>query len=170
MNFLRETFSDLFQLVSFQTGQLTPSMHQGSHDGQRGRRHKTIEPSLLNPPFRFCEKKLMRASLTAIMSLLPGPSTVEWPEGEPFATAIKHGSMLLEVFAPRGSDQQSPHSQDELYIVISGVAELDRAGERMAARAGDALFVAAGVEHRFYGMSDDFITWVVLWGPEGGER
>jgi mannose-6-phosphate isomerase-like protein (cupin superfamily) len=170
MNFLRETFSDLFQLLTFQTGHVTPSMHQDSHDGQGGRQHKTVELSLLNPRFRCCEKKLMRASLAEIIGLLPGPSTVEWPEGEPFAAAIKHGSMLLEVFAPRGSDRQSPHSQDEIYIVVSGTAELDRAGERMPARVGDALFVAAGVEHKFYGMSDDFITWVVLWGPEGGEE
>ena len=169
MNFLRETFSDLFQLLTFQTGHVVPSMHQGSHDGQLGRQHKAVELSTIHLRFRCSETKLMRASLTEIMSSLPGPSTVEWPGGEPFAAAIKHGSMLLEVFAPRGSDRQSPHSQDEIYIVVSGMAELDRAGERMPARVGDALFVAAGVEHKFYEMSDDFITWVVLWGPEGGE-
>jgi hypothetical protein len=31
-------------------------------------------------------------------------------------------------------------------------------------------FVAAGVPHRFESCSDDFATWVVFWGPKGGER
>jgi hypothetical protein len=31
-------------------------------------------------------------------------------------------------------------------------------------------FVAAGVPHRFESFSDDFATWVVFWGPRGGEH
>jgi hypothetical protein len=34
---------------------------------------------------------------------------------------------------------------------------------------GDALFVAAAVEHRFEDFSDDFGTWVMFYGPAGGE-
>jgi hypothetical protein len=34
---------------------------------------------------------------------------------------------------------------------------------------GDVLFAAAHVEHRFEGFSDDFATWVVFYGPPGGE-
>lgn len=37
-------------------------------------------------------------------------------------------------------------------------------------RTGDALFVAAHVPHHFEGMSEDFVTWVVFWGPKGGEK
>jgi quercetin dioxygenase-like cupin family protein len=32
---------------------------------------------------------------------------------------------------------------------------------------GDFLFVAAGVEHRFEGFTDDFTVWVLFYGPEG---
>lgn len=39
-----------------------------------------------------------------------------------------------------------------------------------APAAGDTLFVAAGVTHRFEQFSDDFVTWVVFYGPQGGER
>lgn len=35
--------------------------------------------------------------------------------------------------------------------------------------AGDVLFVAAGVEHRFSNFSEDFVTWVFFYGPQGGE-
>jgi len=36
--------------------------------------------------------------------------------------------------------------------------------------AGDVLFVAAGVEHRFSKFTDDFATWVFFYGPQGGEQ
>jgi hypothetical protein len=31
------------------------------------------------------------------------------------------------------------------------------------------FFVPAGVAHRFERFSPDFATWVVFWGPHGGE-
>ncbi len=34
---------------------------------------------------------------------------------------------------------------------------------------GELPFVPAGIEHRFLDFSDDFITWVLFYGPEGGE-
>ena len=34
--------------------------------------------------------------------------------------------------------------------------------------AGDLLFVPAHVEHRFERFSDDFRTWVIFFGPQGG--
>jgi uncharacterized RmlC-like cupin family protein len=37
-------------------------------------------------------------------------------------------------------------------------------------QTGDALFVAAHVPHHFERMSEDFVTWVVFWGPTGGEK
>ena len=112
----------------------------------------------------------MRCNLQELLGRLPGPVTAEWPGGEPFGEGLRHGSLLLEVFAPRGEDTQTPHEQDELYIVVSGSASFEHRGEFAEARAGDALFVPAGDEHRFHRMSDDFVTWVVFWGPIGGER
>lgn len=28
----------------------------------------------------------------------------------------------------------------------------------------------AGTEHAFADFSDDFATWVIFWGPEGGQK
>ena len=39
----------------------------------------------------------------------------------------------------------------------------------MSCIASDVLFVEAGQPHRFENMSPDFSTWVIFWGPEGGE-
>lgn len=92
------------------------------------------------------------------------------PADKRFAVPIRHGTMSVEVYAPLGEDEQSPHSQDELYIVISGSAEFVKGGERTAVGPQDLLFVAAGEVHRFEAFSQDFATWVVFWGPDGGER
>ena len=45
----------------------------------------------------------------------------------------------------------------------------DDGEERHPFNAGDLLFVPAGVVHRFEDFSDDFSTWVIFYGPEGGE-
>ena len=88
---------------------------------------------------------------------------------------LKHGSMSLRYYAPRGIDSQTPYTQDEIYIIaqgagfiVSGASEAEL--ERRAFTAGDAIFVPAGHVHRFVDFSDDFGTWVIFWGPEGGEQ
>lgn len=81
----------------------------------------------------------------------------------------RRGTLELGYYAPRGSDPQQPHEQDELYIVQSGHGTFCCAGERRPFEPGEALFVAAGVEHRFEDFSDDFAAWVIFYGPPGGE-
>jgi mannose-6-phosphate isomerase-like protein (cupin superfamily) len=104
-------------------------------------------------------------SLTAVTANLP-------PEAEPlrFAVAHRHGTMMLGIYAPRGPDIQTPHEQDELYIVATGSGVLNRNGERRAVAVSDVLFVEAGAPHRFEDLSEDFSAWVIFWGPPGGER
>ena len=43
-------------------------------------------------------------------------------------------------------------------------------GERVRFEPGAVLFAAAGVEHRFENFTDDFATWVLFYGPRGGEK
>jgi mannose-6-phosphate isomerase-like protein (cupin superfamily) len=99
------------------------------------------------------------------LSRLPMPPTDRWPEGVFDIEALEQNGLTLEMFAPRGEDHQSPHDQDELYIVIAGSAELDIDGTRHACAIGDALFVPARVPHRFASISPDFATWAIFWGP-----
>lgn len=112
---------------------------------------------------------MMRASLEDILKRIPGPKTSSWPDGEPFCDVMRHGTMSVEVFAPRNRDTQSPHDQDELYFVVSGQAQFTYNDNEIAAKTGDVLFVPAHAKHRFHDMSDNFVTWVVFWGPRGGE-
>ena len=77
--------------------------------------------------------------------------------------------MVTKLYAPRGTDQQTPHSQDELYLIVQGNGEFVCAGARQPCGPHDVLFAAAGVEHRFENFTDDFAVWVFFYGPQGGE-
>ena len=99
------------------------------------------------------------------LSRLPLPATDRWPDGVFDIEAFEQNGLTMELFAPRGADHQSPHDQDELYIVIAGSAVLDINGAPHACASGDALFVPARVPHRFGSISPDFATWAIFWGP-----
>jgi mannose-6-phosphate isomerase-like protein (cupin superfamily) len=89
--------------------------------------------------------------------------------GAPYWQGLSHGTMRTLLFKPKGRDVQQPHGQDEIYIVHSGSGTFSKSGEMQPVQAGDVIFVEAGAEHRFETFSDDFATWVIFWGPEGGE-
>jgi len=112
----------------------------------------------------------MLARSSELLRRLPGPRSAKWPDGERFIEAFRHGTLIVELYAPRGNDPQDPHDRDEVYFVISGSGEFAHAGERKSFVAGDALFVAAQEEHRFENFSPDFAAWVVFYGPPGGEK
>ena len=111
----------------------------------------------------------MKASIAQALARLPAAPTSSYPSGAPFITMMAGGTMSLEVFAPKGKDLQQPHTQDELYFIQSGTGQIVINGQRFEAAAGDAFFVAAGVVHQFENFSADFVTWVVFYGPQGGE-
>jgi mannose-6-phosphate isomerase-like protein (cupin superfamily) len=93
------------------------------------------------------------------------------PAGSRSSLLMEHGSMKLRYYAPPGgTDPQTPHDQDELYVIASGRGTFFVGGQRVPFGPGDVLFVAARVEHRFESFSDDFASWVVFYGPPGGER
>jgi mannose-6-phosphate isomerase-like protein (cupin superfamily) len=108
----------------------------------------------------------MKNQITAAQALarLPGPA------GQRFVEVFRHASLSVEVYAPERIDPQTPHSRDEVYVVISGQGTFTVGEERLNFSPGDFLFVPAGVEHRFEDFTSDFATWVFFYGPEGGEK
>lgn len=78
---------------------------------------------------------------------------------------LRHEDMRLGLYSPRHRDPQQPHDQDELYLIATGTGTFVHGNQRDTFGPGDALFVAAGVEHRFEDFSDDFNAWVVFFGP-----
>jgi mannose-6-phosphate isomerase-like protein (cupin superfamily) len=68
---------------------------------------------------------------------------------------VVHCSPGLEIgvyvlVAPE-PDRQSPHEDDEVYVVLEGRGTLEVEGEKLELREGHAVFVPAGAEHRFVG-------------------
>lgn len=90
-------------------------------------------------------------------------------DDSPYATIFRHGSLHVEIYKPEREDPQTKHLLDEVYVVISGTGFVVLGDERRRFEAGEVIFVAAGVEHHFEKFSKDFATWVLFYGPEGGE-
>jgi len=88
---------------------------------------------------------------------------------EQYAILFRHGTLTVGVYAPRGSDPQTPHTRDEVYVVVRGHGTFVHADTRRPFVPGDLLFVPAYATHRFEDFSDDLIVWVLFYGPEGGE-
>jgi mannose-6-phosphate isomerase-like protein (cupin superfamily) len=98
------------------------------------------------------------------LAKLPGTS------GERFVSAFTHGTLEVELYAPRGHDAQTPHNRDEVYVVVSGKGDFVVEGKRQRFGPGDFMFVAAGIPHWFEKFSDDLAVWVLFYGPVGGEQ
>jgi mannose-6-phosphate isomerase-like protein (cupin superfamily) len=96
-------------------------------------------------------------------------SVAKSDDGE-YGILLEHGSMQLGCYKPRRIDDQQAHDRDEIYVIQSGRGFFMLNGKRQAFEPGEALFVPAGVEHRFVDFSDDFSAWVIFYGPAGGEK
>ena len=95
---------------------------------------------------------------------LPLPPTNKWPEGEPYQCLVNEPGAQILIFAPRGTDHQTPHNRDEAYVAVSGKAVLEIEGEPHPFAAGDMAWIPRNQEHRFVDMSNDFVTWVIFFG------
>jgi mannose-6-phosphate isomerase-like protein (cupin superfamily) len=75
--------------------------------------------------------------------------------------AISAGVYTL----PAGStDLQKPHKEDEMYYVIRGQGRMRAGSEDRAIGAGNVIFIAAEVEHRFYDIAEDLVV-LVFFAP-----
>jgi len=103
------------------------------------------------------------------LTLSDGLARMPGPYKDHYDVLLRHGTMMVGLYAPRGIDDQTPHTRDELYVVMAGTGWFVNGPDRHRFAPGDVLFVPADVEHRFEEFSDDLALWVVFYGPEGGE-
>jgi mannose-6-phosphate isomerase-like protein (cupin superfamily) len=68
-----------------------------------------------------------------------------------------------------GVDDQSPHGEDEIYVVMSGHARIVTPDNTAHVGPGSVIFVPAGEDHRFEEMTED-LTLLVVFGPAYGSR
>lgn len=75
----------------------------------------------------------------------------------------------LYVLESGAEDRQTPHTEDELYVVMAGQARVRVGDDDRAIRPGSLIFVAAGVVHRFHDITERLVL-VVAFGPAEGSR
>ncbi|HVQ87002.1 MAG TPA: cupin domain-containing protein [Actinomycetes bacterium] len=66
-------------------------------------------------------------------------------------------------------DEQVPHTEDEIYVAVSGKARFETASGTVDVEPGTVLFVPANEEHRFVDVTET-LQLVVVFGPAEGSR
>ncbi len=106
---------------------------------------------------------LLRIKLADALRRLPGP------QKETSVSLFEHGSLVVKLCAPAGSDSQTLNTRDEIYVIARGAGEFVYGDHRQPIAVNDVLFAAAGLKHGFENFTDDFAIWIFSFGPEGGE-
>jgi len=85
---------------------------------------------------------------------------------EPYEEWVRSATLSSGVYRlPAGStDGQSPHLEDEVYVVTAGVLDID--GERTPVRPSSLAYVPRRVPHRFLDITEDLEVAVVFAPPE----
>jgi mannose-6-phosphate isomerase-like protein (cupin superfamily) len=91
--------------------------------------------------------------------------------GQTFVEFLRVSSLSAEIYAlpVGGVDLQTPHAEDEIYVVVRGRATFRAAGEERSVQPGTILYVRAGVEHRFHSIKEDLAV-LVLFAPAHATR
>lgn len=73
-------------------------------------------------------------------------------------------SMGLYVLPAGSTDPQAPHTEDEVYYVVSGKAQILVAEENRDVQAGSIVYVEKNIAHRFHSIEED-LTVLVFFAP-----
>jgi mannose-6-phosphate isomerase-like protein (cupin superfamily) len=82
--------------------------------------------------------------------------------GEPYLGFLRVPALHvgLYVLPAGGADGQAPHAEDEVYYVVRGAGTIRVGAEDRPVQAGSVVYVAAGVEHRFHRITEEFTVLV----------
>lgn len=109
------------------------------------------------------------ADRSGVISFAQMQARIARADGEHAVLALHRGTLDVKLSLPVAPNQQTPHAQDEIYVVIRGRGVLVHDGKRTAFEAGDLLFVAAGCEHHYEDFSGELALWRMFYGAHGGE-
>ena len=73
-------------------------------------------------------------------------------------------SMGLYVLPTGGKDPQGPHTEDEVYYIVSGKGKIEVADEDRSVQAGSIAYVARNTKHHFHSIEED-LTVLVFFAP-----
>lgn len=91
--------------------------------------------------------------------------------GKPWLEFLRVPTLSAGVYHLKAAeeDRQMPHTEDEVYYVVSGQGRFRAAAEQRAVAAGSVIFVESGLEHRFFDITED-LTVLVFFAPPEGSR
>src|SRR5438874_2019610 len=77
---------------------------------------------------------------SCVIHIADAQSRIPGPAGERAATMFRRGTLEVKLSAhPLRPNRQTPHSQDEIYVIASGRGTLFHDGKRDPFEAGDCL-------------------------------
>jgi mannose-6-phosphate isomerase-like protein (cupin superfamily) len=84
--------------------------------------------------------------------------------GQDYLEFLRVPSLSAGLYTlPAGAiDTQEPHTEDEIYYVISGRGFIQVDQESRPVEAGSLVFVEARVEHRFHSITEDLRVLVIF--------
>jgi mannose-6-phosphate isomerase-like protein (cupin superfamily) len=88
------------------------------------------------------------------------------PIATPYLEFLRISTLSMGVYRlPAGGvDHQQPHTEDEVYYIVSGAGQIRVGNEDRPVRTGSLVFVAATVDHRFHSITED-LTILVFFAP-----
>jgi mannose-6-phosphate isomerase-like protein (cupin superfamily) len=103
------------------------------------------------------------------MRILSGAGAYRAPaagEANDFAVHLDVPDMSVGTYSiPAGGlDDQTPHTEDEIYVVTAGRARIVTDSGDAAVGPGDVIFVPTGERHQFVDISED-LALLVVFGP-----
>jgi len=91
--------------------------------------------------------------------------------GKLYLEFLREPSLSVGLYTlPAGStDPQQPHTEDEVYYVISGRGSIRVDDEDRAVKPGSIVFVGANVEHYFHSITEELKVLVFFAPAEGSQ-
>jgi quercetin dioxygenase-like cupin family protein len=93
-------------------------------------------------------------------------------DGQRWREFLRVSSLSMGLYRLKAgqTDEQQPHTEDEVYVITGGKASFQSDGQKQAVVAGSILFVERDAEHRFVDISEDLTVLVFFAPPEGSRK
>ena len=90
--------------------------------------------------------------------------------GRPYEEVLRVESLSAGIYklAAGAADPQSPHAEDEVYVLLAGTGAVEIDGKREPVSTGSLVYVSKGVRHRFVDITEDLEVVVIFAPPENG--
>jgi mannose-1-phosphate guanylyltransferase len=87
-------------------------------------------------------------------------------ENSDYVEVLDEASMTVEIgrHTAGNAEPKNPHTEDELYYVVSGSGKIRVGDEVHAVEPGDTVFVERGLEHDFFDIEEDLVTLAIFAG------